>query len=155
VVKISTLLNIIGIALILLSIIFIILTSRKEKNIYKEISKMHEDVKNYYDSLESVANDFDELIENSLNKVEKIQDNYIEIENRKTNGIVEELKPFSTDVLVKKNIIGNNIKKETKDGIYEKIIELKKLGLSNREIAQKLKIGIREVEIIISMMEKL
>lgn len=116
---------------------------------------MHEDVKNYYDSLESVANDFDELIENSLNKVEKIQDNYIEIENRKTNGIVEELKPFSTDVLVKKNIIGNNIKKETKDGIYEKIIELKKLGLSNREIAQKLKIGIREVEIIISMMEKL
>ena len=112
---------------------------------------MHDDVKYYYNSLENMINSFDDLVENSINKIEKIQDTFTdnnkrEIKDNKAGFI-------SKDILMQKNIINDSPKEDVKDRVYKKIYELKKLGLSNKEIAQKLKIGIREVEIIINMME--
>jgi len=149
--EIDTLLNVVGIVIIIISIIVIYIINKKEKSIYSQISSMHDDVKYYYNSLENMINSFDDLVENSINKIEKIQDTFTdnnkrEIKDNKAGFI-------SKDILMQKNIINDSPKEDVKDRVYKKIYELKKLGLSNKEIAQKLKIGIREVEIIINMME--
>ncbi len=151
--EIDTLLNVVGIVIIIISIIVIYIINKKEKSIYSQISSMHDDVKYYYNSLENMINSFDDLVENSINKIEKIQDTFTdnnkrEIKDNKAGFI-------SKDILMQKNIINDSPKEDVKDRVYKKIYELKKLGLSNKEIAQKLKIGIREVEIIINMMENL
>jgi len=61
-----------------------------------------------------------------------------------------------TSTAVSTIYIPNNTdeKKSNKHHVYEKVFELKKMGLSNLDIAQKLEIGVREVEIILRMMEK-
>lgn len=74
VIKINTILNAIGIILIILSIIIIIRNSRKEQRIYEEISEMYDDVKYYYNSLGKAMISFDDLIEKSIDKIEKKQD---------------------------------------------------------------------------------
>jgi len=71
VIKINTILNAIGIILIILSIIIIIRNSRKEQRIYEEISEMYDDVKYYYNSLGKAMISFDDLIEKSIDKIEK------------------------------------------------------------------------------------
>lgn len=120
---------------------------------YEEISTIHDDVKYYYGSLEKIIDNFDELVEESINKMEEIQHKSKTITGDKANKNKD--RHILKDIYIPKQAFNDNIQASPKTEAYEKVYELKKLGLSNKEIAQKLKIGIREVEIIINMMEKI
>jgi hypothetical protein len=151
VIKIDVILNVIGIAFIILSITIIISSSKKEQRMFEEISSMYDEVKYYYNSLGKAMISFDDLIEKSIDKIEKKQnvttinnDEKHQDEKNEISFIPKTIyTPYKTAEL-----------KENKHLVYEKILKLKKMGLSNIEIAQKLEIGIREVEIILRMMEK-
>ena len=150
-IKIDTLLNVIGIILIVVSIILINRSNRSEKRMYEEITSMYDDVKNYYSSLENVINTFDDLVENSLTKIERFQGS----NDYKVEEVISEKssETITKNILIDNDIINNDVD-DDKQMVYEKILNLRKIGLSSREIAQKLKIGVREVEIILKMMEK-
>lgn len=149
VIKINTILNVIGIILIILSIIIIIRNSRKEQRIYEEIYEMYDDVKYYYNSLGKSKISFDDLIDKSIDKIEKKQD--ITETNTDEKPQMNDTSTAVSTIYIPKN---TDEKKLNKYHVYEKVFELKKMGLSNLEIAQKLEIGVREVEIILRMMEK-
>ncbi len=150
---VSTILNVVGIILIIISTVIIIKNSKKEQRMYEEISTIHDDVKYYYGSLEKIIDNFDELVEESINKMEEIQHKSKTITGDKANKNKD--RHILKDIYIPKQAFNDNIQASPKTEAYEKVYELKKLGLSNKEIAQKLKIGIREVEIIINMMEKI
>ncbi len=149
VIKINTILNAIGIILIILSIIIIIRNSRKEQRIYEEIYEMYDDVKYYYNSLGKSKISFDDLMDKSIDKIEKKQD--ITETNTDEKPQMNDTSTAVSTIYIPKN---TDEKKSNKHHVYEKVFELKKMGLSNLEIAQKLEIGVREVEIILRMMEK-
>jgi len=149
VININTILNIIGIIFILLSIGIIIRNSKREQEMYEEISSIYDDVKYYYNSLGKSINSFDDLIEKNIEKNDKIQE--ISIPNADEKHQENDTSSVLKEVYMPDN---TNEEKIDKSFVHDKVFELKKIGLSNIEIAQKLKIGIREVEIILKMKEK-
>lgn len=142
---VSVTLSCIGIVIIILSLFFIYKVSQEEKEIYKEIRFIYNNIKDY--SL-AIDNTFDSLYE-------LIQINLKEIDNININNNIND-KDDSCNI--NKNNQDDKIfavnHKENKDSnqiLYNQIRSLKEIGLSNREIAKKLNKGVREVEIIIKM----
>lgn len=144
VIIITTILNIIGFLCILTSLIIIIKTVKKEENIYKEIVSKYKDIKYYYDSMDNIVNSISDIFHMGLNKVES----YNALEIREHNGI-DDFKVYKHP----KNELQIEQHTDNHKEILKKIVELKKQGLSSKEIAKKLNKGIREVEIIIKMLE--
>lgn len=146
---IDLLLNIIGIICILLSLIIINRTSNKEKNIYRDIIHKYSDIKYYYEHLNNMFNDFTQVVNTGLNKVESLQ----------SSGMKEFLPKakdeINSEYLIKNLSIKEPNKNDDNKNIMEKVIELRKQGMSEKEIAKSLNKGIREVEIIIKMLENI
>lgn len=142
-INISIILNIIGSLLIVFSLIYIKKYIKKEEDIYLEINTLYDDIRYYYDSIEN----FNDIVNDSLNEIKEIQsenlkNNYVEINKLKNTDIVKN----NLDIKTKKPN-----KENSETDIHIKIYELKKLGVSNKEIAKKLNKGVREVEIITRM----
>lgn len=142
---ITVLLNAIGIICILISLIIITKNTSKEENIYKEIRKKHADIKYYYEAMDNILNNFSEVIDMGINKVESY--NKVEMQSYPVD---ENLKSYKYN-------IDRKLLKEDQDmdnnETLKKIIELQKKGFKSKEIAKELNKGIREVDIIIKMME--
>ncbi|QQY80708.1 hypothetical protein EDD65_105161 [Keratinibaculum paraultunense] len=142
----------IGLICIVFSIMYIYFFSKKEKDIYDELIYIYNNIRDYYVAIESTVSDFEQLIDSSLDKLEyyekKVSSNNLdrnESFNRLNSKRVE-------------NPIIIDSKLKTKKSISEfdkNILELKNKGYSFEEIAKKLNMGIREVEIIIKLQEKL
>lgn len=141
---IAILLNIIGIICILISLVIISKTANKEENIYAEIMNKYEDIKYFYESMDNILNNFSDIVHMGLNKVDSY--NTLEIvQHHRVDDL--EVYQFPKKELLKEKQYTDN--KET----FRKIVELKKQGFPSKEIAKKLNKGIREVEIIIKMLE--
>lgn len=150
---IAILLNVVAIICIVISLLYINRFSKKENCIYEEILSIYSDIRYYFNSTENIIDDFNDLISNSLNKVENIQDLRLESEDL---AISDDNKiNISSPTKSSSQCIMNEINKKDNSNkdIYIKVIELKKSGLSNKEIAKKVDKGVREVEIIIKMLE--
>lgn len=145
VIVITILLSIIGIICIIISLIIIIKAINKEKNIYKDIVEKHEDIKYYHENIDSIISSFSDIVDMSLNKVESYN----------TLGIKEDNYIHASKIHKhpKKELLKDHQAKATNDKSLERVIELKRQGFSSKEIARKLNKGIREVEIIIKMLE--
>lgn len=147
----TIILNIMGLFCIIISLICINKTAKREKELYEEIILIHRDVKYYSQAVEHIVNSFDELIDNSLNKIDNLQKQGTKSMDR--DGTKREI--YNTNNIEKedKTRLLNEYGKENYDNedINNRIFELKKLGFSNEEIAKKLNKGIREVDIIIKM----
>ncbi|NMB08458.1 MAG: hypothetical protein GX981_08750 [Tissierellia bacterium] len=144
-------LNIIGLIFVIISFIFIKTISKNEMNIYEEILIIEDNIKNYSLAIENILNNFDELLELSLGKLDSIDEQKKHKDNTKDfeEKPIEKTNPYNS----KKKIIFKETSEETDsiENSYGKIIELKKIGLTNEEIAKKLNIGIREVEVFLKM----
>ena len=147
----AVLLNIIGLVFIIVSLGYVNKMLKEEKDIYEEMKLIQNNVKDYSLSIENTLDNFDDLIETSLNKVDtlKIQSLY-DIESKKSSEEIQEPQQFKKAVLEDINEMDNPAIE-----FYEEVINLKNIGLSNKEIARKLNKGIREVEIIIKMWENI
>lgn len=92
-------------------------------------------------------NDFTQVVNTGLNKVESLQ----------SSGMKEFLPKakdeINSEYLIKNLSIKEPNKNDDNKNIMEKVIELRKQGMSEKEIAKSLNKGIREVEIIIKMLE--
>ena len=145
---ITILLNSIGLILIIVSLIYIKNISSKEEYVYKQIITLYDDIKYYYDAIENITTNFNDLVDNSLVKVEKIQSEHLR------NNSLETME-YDKDIIHTKKIKPQElITKNSNTPIHEEIIELRKNGLSSKEIAKKLNKGVREIEIILKMIEK-
>lgn len=142
--------SIIGLLLIIVSLIYINKILKNEKNIYEKTLSIYDDIKYYHDLTENIVSDFNDLIENSLNKTEKIQDSYLKNDNKE-----EKTDIINSNKILIQETSHNEIDNNTTNEVYNQILELKKLGLSSKEIAKKLNKGVREVEIIIKMIENI
>lgn len=141
----SMVLNIIGLICIIISLIFINKTFKKEMDIYEEIILIHNNVKDYSAAMENVLTSFDELMESSLEKIEFIEKNiaYDDIAEMENIEVCHE----SNEIILEELNIDNDSTKE----FYKKVLDLNNIGLPNEEIARKLNIGVREVEIMLKM----
>ncbi|SHD77044.1 DUF6115 domain-containing protein [Schnuerera ultunensis] len=147
----TIILNVIGLLCIIISLVCINRTLKREKELYEDIVLIHKDIKYYSQTVEYIVNSFDELIENSLNKMDSLQrqgTNSMDSDESK-GGIYSINKTGEKD----KTSLLDESGEENNDNedINIKVLELKELGLSNEEIAKKLNKGIREVDIIIKM----
>lgn len=137
----SIVLNIIGIILVLYSIYVINRDISKKKILEDELNLVEERVKEYYKLTEDIVEDFDDIMESKLEMIDR-------------DKAAENNKQLIPENIMEKSIVNDNRKtndKESSNSIYEKIIELKTIGLTNEEIAKKLNKGIREVEIVLKM----
>ena len=147
---IGALLNVIGIICIIISLIILNRTTKNEKNIYEDMLSKYSDIKYYYEYLDNILNDFNEIVNKGISRVESI--NISEPELTYNNGNEEMKNEYSNkDLATMITIEESNNDNE----IMQKIIELKKQGMSEKEIAKLLNRGIREVEIIIKMLENI
>lgn len=144
-VNITTLLNIIGIVCILVSLIIISRTTNKEESIYEDILNKHEDIKYYYKSMDNILNSFSEIVYMGFNKFERLNDTKI-VEF----SAMENSQDYNS---TRKNLLKEQQNIDNESETFRKIVEFKKHGLSSKEIAKRINKGIREVEIIIKMME--
>lgn len=163
----AIILNGIGIIFIIYAIYFI---KKENKNIpkieeIKETSKVVEDlilieerVKEYYNLTEDIVEEFDKIIDNKLESIKIEQENNIDSIN--DIDIIPSKNIFyqkdAAEQYNKQNaIIDINKEKEEnqlKVTTYpKKILELKKLGLTDQEIAKSLNKGVREIEIVLKM----
>lgn len=145
---IDVLLNIIGIICILISLIILSRTANKEKHIYEDVLSKYSDIKYYYEYLDNIFNNFTDIVNVGLNKVESL------------NNSVQEGLSHSGNEKAKNEYSNNKRKintptKEDNKSIIDKIVELKRQGMSEKEIARHLNKGVREVEIIIKMLENI
>lgn len=124
---------VIGLILIGFSIIIIRKDLKKSEIELEEINRIEKNVKEYYKLTEEMIEIFDDVINNKIEEINAQKMNFINSieKNRDEN----------------KNYIND------KDyyNIIEKILELQDIGLSTEEIARKLNMGIREIEIILKM----
>jgi hypothetical protein len=142
-------LSVIGLICIIISLFYINKISKKEKDIYEEMKIIYTNIKDYSLTIENIINGFDTLIETSLNKMEVFQRN--SVHNIKGKEVTKE-NGNETNKLFEKNILDDTKMMENATNVvYKKIMALKDLGLSKEEIAKKLNIGVREVEIILKM----
>lgn len=148
----GTVLNVVGIFFIIFSLICIKKLSSKELEIYEEMLEVEYNVRNYYSSIKDLLEDFDIILEDSLNKIDLISKaDQKAISNSKLVQKQEknyEDKGFSPN---KALIFHGNENKDLEQSNYNKVIELKRAGLSNKEIAKKLSMGIREVEVYLKI----
>lgn len=147
----TIMLNIMGAICITVSIFYIMRINKKEKDIYSEIMVIYKDVKYYYKAIENTLKGFDDLIESSLNKFEGFQHfyyNHNEIDEMEKSTPQEE----DLNIMYESNVLENVSHSVTPNReLYEKVTELRSIGLSNKEIAKKLNKGVREIDIIIKM----
>ncbi|HHV38656.1 MAG TPA: hypothetical protein GXX70_04065 [Tepidimicrobium sp.] len=142
---IGILLNIIGITIVVLSLFFISRTLQHERELYEEIKLLYADIKDYSSSMENTLNDFYELVEVNLDRIESLNK-----DNNTVNafGKTADAKKESIDNIF---VEGDEESLDSREELNRNIMRLKEVGLSNEEIAKKVNKGIREVEIIIKM----
>lgn len=145
------LLNITGLICIIISFVYINKFSKKDKDMYEEMIIIHNNVKDYWIAIEKTLDSFDDLLETSLDKVDNLQkktlrDTETKELKRKPLNNMENQQDFTKAIFEDSSIIENPTR-----GLYNRIIELKDIGLSNEQIAKKLHKGVREVEIITRM----
>ncbi|NLV88053.1 MAG: hypothetical protein GX021_01615 [Tissierellia bacterium] len=130
---------IIGFALIGFSIIVISNDLKKSALKIDEISKIEENVKEYYKLTEEIIGTFDHVIGSKIEEINAIN---INLDNNTNKDSVE-------NTII--NSKYENIKTSFEDNTVEKILELHSIGLNIEEIAKKLNKGVREIEIIMKM----
>ena len=90
------------------------------------------------------------ICQKQLDKADNLQKNIKDTETkelkRKPLNNMENQQDFTKAIFEDSSIIENPTR-----GLYNRIIELKDIGLSNEQIAKKLHKGVREVEIITRM----
>ncbi len=142
----------VGLICIVFSIAYIYKFSKKEKDIYDELIYIYNNVRDYYVAIENTISNFEQLIDNSLDKLEYYEKNFPSNNlewSKSSNGLNKEQTKSSI-------IIDRKLEtKESNSELSKNIVELKNKGYSSEEIAKKLSIGIREVEIIARLEENL
>lgn len=134
-------LNIIGSILIIYSIFIIRRDLSTRETAINDLSSMEERMKEYYNLTEEIVEEFDEIIHSKLEKIYKEND---KIHNNKLYNLsINENNSIDKDNL---NNTNTNL-----NLFHNKVIELRKIGLTNEEIAKKLNKGVREIEIILKM----
>lgn len=136
-------LNIIGLILIIYSISIIKKDLSNKEKTKDDLSLMEKRIKEYYNLTEEIVEEFDEIIDSKLEMIYKENDIINTNPSKIHNTNSEEDTPLTNNKV-------NNNNKDT-NLFYNKVIELKRIGLTNEEIAKKLNKGIREVEIILKM----
>ena len=148
---ITIILNIIGLICILISLIFIKRNSKKEMDIYEEIILIYDNVRNYSIAIDNILSTFDDLMETSLKKIETMEKDILNdtIQKTQASEFTKNIQSYSKySKIILEDPIAND---RNKNNSYNKVLDLKKIGLSNEEIAKNLDMGIREVEIILKM----
>ncbi len=141
---ITIILNIVGLILIIYSIYIIRKDLANHNTAIKDLNQIQETVKEYYNLTEELVEEFDEIIDSKLEMVNKVNE---KINKEQLNSVV------SND----SNLLGSDslsIVDINSSSFHKKIVELKRIGLTNEEIAKKMNKGIREVEIILKMYGK-
>ncbi|EOC99735.1 DUF6115 domain-containing protein [Caldisalinibacter kiritimatiensis] len=151
---INIILFIIGVVCIIVTFILLIKEGYKETNMYQDILKKYEEIKlynnniiNILDSLEEIA---DSLTENNKDDT-KISIKDLEIKNNSNKHNTGNKSEFKKILNTELNSTLKNSKTCEKNNIKDKILELKKSGYDNSEIAKKLGRGKREIDIILKM----
>lgn len=134
---------IIGIFLVIISLIYIKKINKGEEERYNEIVRMYSDVNEYRRYSTELMDNIESLVDLTIGKInnnsEKIK--YVDIDNHE----VEEKNKI--------NLFNASDKSNDKEDLTEKILTLNRIGLNNKEIAQKLGRGVREIDIILNMNE--
>lgn len=132
----NTILLIIGIVFVIIAIININKVSNEEKKRHEEIIKIYQEITEYENYFNELVNDFESLIDSTLDKVNntRIKKGYPSVVMEKSSS-----KIFKSDT-----------QNEDED-LIKQIFELKQIGLNNKEIAQKLDRGIREIDILLKV----
>ena len=154
----SSLLILIGIICMFFAFVFISKLNKKENDIYSDILVKYKDIKEYSNTMEQIVDNLDKLIDSFL---EKHSDLSKKIENATVSKvqILEERKPSipsniehnSENIVKDTKVVMQEEDENKKKDINEQVRDLKKLGLSNHEIAKRLGRGIREIDIISKM----
>lgn len=139
------LLNIIGITIIVLSLFFINRTLEHERELYEEIKLLYADIKDYSSSMENTLNDFYELVEVNLDKIEGLN------KDSNTVDVFDEIVDTKEESIDNIFVDRDEESLDSHEKLYRNIMRLKEIGLSKEEIAKKVNKGVREVEIIIKM----
>ena len=142
---ITIILNIIGLILIIYSIYIIRKDLTNHNTTVNDLNQIEERVKEYYNLTEEIIEEFDEIIDSKLEMINKKNE---KIHNEQLNSII----------ISDNNLLSNdssNMVSINSSSIHKNVVELKKIGLTNEEIAKKLNKGIREVEIILKMYENI
>jgi hypothetical protein len=133
----NIILNIIGLILIAFSICVIGKNTRKQKELVNDLKTIEDKLKEYHRFTEEIAGSFDDIIKYKLDTIDT------KIDNTLDNKILRDKDEKSNETDEALNL----------SSIHTKVIELKKIGLTNEEIAKKLNKGVREIEIILKMHE--
>lgn len=133
----NIILNIIGLILIAFSICVIGKNTRKQKELVNDLKTIEDKLKEYHRFTEEIAGSFDDIIKYKLDTIDT------KIDNTLDNKILRDEDEKSNETDETLNL----------SSIHTKVIELKKIGLTNEEIAKKLNKGVREIEIILKMYE--
>ncbi|NMA85999.1 MAG: hypothetical protein GX968_01600 [Tissierellia bacterium] len=142
--------NIIGLFFIIISIVLIKKTSDRELAIYEEILIIENNIKSYSAMIENILNNFDKLMDSSLDKLKSIEKQNIHNVNAEKIKY-ESIEPKNSYLIKNKILAEENIEDEGTNEFYSKIIKLAEIGLNSEEIARKLNVGIREVEIFLKI----
>lgn len=137
----NIILNIIGLILIAFSICVIGKNTRKQKELVNDLKTIEDKLKEYHRFTEEIAGSFDDIIKYKLDTIDTKIDN--RLDTKIDNKILRDEDEKSNETDETLNL----------SSIHTKVIELKKIGLTNEEIAKKLNKGVREIEIILKMYE--
>lgn len=145
----NIILNIIGITLVLYSIYIIKRDMSKKKVIEaKKPTKPYDEpmddlVKEYYESIGQVSEDFDFIMDDKIQAL-----NYEDIDSQEESE--EKIMDINPIIKDERTIA----KDEHINPLHKKIMELEYIGLSNEEIAKKLGRSIREIDIVLKVHKK-
>lgn len=131
-----TILLLIGILLVIISFTYIIREEKRKDKKYKYIEEMYLDIKKHEEMSMKIMEEFEMLVNSSIDKIENKFENLNDNEQYRTK---EEEYLFKEDKYTEEN------------EEIAKIFELKNIGLTNKEIAKKLNRGVREIDIILKM----
>ncbi|MCR2042742.1 DUF6115 domain-containing protein [Anaerosalibacter massiliensis] len=126
----------IGIILVIISFIYILKIEKEKDEKYNYIEEMYLEIKKYNNKSMEIMEEFEELVDLSISNIE----NTLEDKNKEKQSISN-----------KKNNLFESKNYLTEKSQIDKILELKKIGLTNEEIAKKLNKGIREIDIILKV----
>ncbi|WP_132995880.1 DUF6115 domain-containing protein [Sporanaerobacter acetigenes] len=134
---------IIGIFLVIISLIYIKKINKGEEERYNEIVGMYSDINEYRRYSTELMDNIESLVDSTIVKInnnsEKVK--YIDIDDHE----VEEKNKI--------NLFNVSDKFNNNEDLTEKVLALNGIGLNNKEIAQKLGRGVREIDIILNMNE--
>ncbi len=140
----NSILIVIGILSILGGFFFIFRFNNNEKELYIEIEKKHKEIKEYANTVEKITLELNEVLDFMINN--KKTDEEVNLKNKKTSNEFNATENKKTELL-------NSICDNTND-IGQEIIRLKRNGIENHEIARQVGKSIREVEIILKLINK-